>query len=318
MRPTIIISLVLVLLAGAASAGDWIEFESRTPSGPSELMAGGGTPVGIRGRLTLPEARGDRFGAMVVMHGSGGIIEGREDAWAERLNAIGLASFVVDSFTPRGIRATGDDQSRLPLAASVSDALHALTLLAQHPAIDPERIGIMGFSKGGQVALYTALEPFRLAVTGPQRRFALHIALYASCSIPYKAGSVTGAPLLLLLGGADEYTPAAHCDRYADWFRAQGTPTEVIVFPGAHHGFDLAEPPRRLAPVQSARHCGLDIELEPVMGRRWDGTEVPPEQIAGYLRGCMQRGATFGGDPQALAGAIAAVQRASRQALIRP
>lgn len=312
------ISLVLVLFASAASAGDWIEFESRTPSGPSELMAGSGAPVSIRGRLTFPEARGERFGAMVVMHGSGGIIEGRENTWADRLEAIGLASFVVDSFTPRGIQATGEDQSRLPLAASISDALNALRLLAQHPAVHPDRIGIMGFSKGGQVALYTALEPFRSAVAGPGQRFALHIALYASCSIPYKARAVTGAPLLMLLGGADDYTPAAHCDRYAEWFRARGAPTEVIVFAGAPHGFDLAEPPRRLAPVQSARNCGLDIELEPVMGRRWDGIEVPPEQIASYLKGCMQRGATFGGDPQALAGAIAAVERAARQALWRP
>lgn len=309
--------LSLLLLGGPATAGEWISFDSRTPTGPSDLLAGGGPATGIRGLLTLP-ATGARFGAVVVMHGSGGILEGREGAWSDRLNALGLASFVVDSFSPRGIHATGDDQSRLPLAASIADGLHALETLARHPAIDADRIAIMGFSKGGQVALYTALEPFRRAVLGPDRRFALHIALYASCSIPYKAGSVTGAPLLLLLGGADDYTPALHCDRYVDWFRAKGAPVRTIIYPGAHHGFDMPELPRRLPRVQSARGCGLDIELEPVVGRRWDGTEVPADQIPAYLKGCMQRGATFGGDSEALADAIEQVGKAAREYLARP
>ena len=100
---------------------------------------------------------------MVIAHGSGGILAGREDAWAARLNGLGIATFVVDSFAPRGLSSTARDQSRLSTMANLADALAALKLLATHPRIDPARIGVMGFSRGGQVALYSSLEPLRHA-----------------------------------------------------------------------------------------------------------------------------------------------------------
>ncbi|MBU0724632.1 MAG: dienelactone hydrolase family protein [Alphaproteobacteria bacterium] len=293
-----------------------ILFPSVTPSGPSQFLAGDAPASVISGTLTFPEGAGggtaERLPAMVISHGSGGILPDREPVWAERLRKLGVATFVVDSFGPRGIASTGADQSRLPLAASVADALHALRLLATHPRIDPARIGVIGFSKGGQVALYTALEPFRGAVmAGGDERFALHVALYASCSIPYMAEPVSTAPILLLLGGADDYTPSAHCARYVDWLRARGGDVSLTVLEGAHHGFDLPSPPRFLQRVQSARGCGMDILLDPVEARLWtDGRVLRSDEIDAYLRGCMQRGGTFGGDPGALAQAIGEVEAA--------
>lgn len=289
-----------------------VRFLSRTPGGPTDLMTGQGAATPIAGDLALPPGAGPgrRVPLMIISHGSGGILPGREGAWAERLRGWGVATFVVDSFGPRGIRSTGEDQSQLSTSASVADAFAALAVAATHPAIDPDRIGVMGFSKGGQVALYTLLEPFRAGMNLGQRRFALHVALYASCSLPYRSERTTGAPVVMLLGGADDYTPAAHCTRYADWFRQKGSDVAVQVFPGAHHGFDVAGPVRTLSRAQTARGCGLDIELEPIpTGRRWaDGAVVANSAIGDYLRGCMARGASFGGDAAALAGAIDAVR----------
>jgi dienelactone hydrolase len=113
-----------------------------------------------------------------------------------------------------------------------------------------------------------------------------------------------------VLGAADDYTPAVHCERYAAWFGAKGAPTEVAILADAHHGFDIAEPPQRLGDVQSARNCGLDIALEPIAGRRWDdGAPIEAAQIGDYLRQCMTRGATFGGNAAARGAAEAAVDR---------
>lgn len=114
---------------------------------------------------------------------------------------------MVDSFTPRNVRETATDQARLPTAANVADALAALRLLATHPRIDPDRIGIIGFSKGGQVALYTALEPFRRAVIDDDRRFAAHVALYPYCSDWYTAARVTGARCSSCWAGATTTRP---------------------------------------------------------------------------------------------------------------
>ncbi|MGE0725227.1 MAG: dienelactone hydrolase family protein [Alphaproteobacteria bacterium] len=313
--------LALPAAATAASLVDGrsgrIEFESATPAGPTALIEGSGAPATVAGLLRLPPGSG-RVPAMVIAHGSGGITDGREHAWADRLIGWGVATFVVDSFGPRGIASTGADQSRLATVANTADALHALRLLASHPRIDPRRIGVMGFSRGGQVALYAALEPFRRAILPAGERFALHVAFYASCSLPYIADAVAPSPILMLLGGADDYTPAAHCGRYADWFRSKGAPVERIVIDGAHHGFDVPSPPRTMASVQTARRCGLDIMLSPVQGRRWsDGEIVPADRIGAYIRGCMERGATFGGDPRARAAAEDHLRRAV-EAHLRP
>jgi len=149
------------------------------------------------------------------------------------------------------------------------------------------------------------------------RRFALHIALYASCSILYLSSAVSGAPVYFLLGSGDDYTPAAHCARYADWFAAKGATVTQVVYPGARHGFDTPDPVQTLPRVQTARACGLEIELEPLQGRRWDsGAVVPNGEIEAVLRRCMQRGASFGGHALSRELAIAAVRDAVHRDLL--
>jgi dienelactone hydrolase len=311
IRSTAVLALALTISAAAGAraqavsdlrdgrAGE-VRFLSSSPAGPTALMSGGAPGVEIVGTLSLPPGA-TRAPAMVVVHGSGGVSAGREHAWAKRLGDMGVAAFVTDSFRPRGVTTTAEDQSRVSTVSMVADAFNALKLLASHPRIDPNRIGIMGFSKGGQVSLYTALEPFRRAAGG-NLRFATHVPLYPSCALPYVSREITRAPMLVLMGGADDYTPAAQCERYIEWFRGKGAPIRSIVYPGASHGFDSPGAVRRMDNVQTARDCRMDIELEPVQGRRWDdGAVVPGDRIGAYLRECSKRGAHFGGNPAALA-----------------
>lgn len=282
-----------------------VKFQSATPSGPTELVRRTYPAAGtvVPGMLTLPQATDGRLPAMIIAHGSGGILPGREDAWAARLNALGIATFVIDSFTPRGLQSTSRDQSRLSTMANLADALAALRLLATHPRIDPTRIGVMGFSRGGQVALYSALEPLRQGMIDGDLRFAAHVALYPSCSIPYRSERLSDAPILMLLGGADDYTPAAACRDYAAWFVAKGVPTKVIAYDGAYHDFDIPDPPRFLPALQSARGCNAEVDVDSGTVRRHDTGEAlrDPAAITAYFRSCMQRGATMGGNAAALA-----------------
>src|SRR5215470_19227847 len=105
-----------------------IYFESWTPAGVGALARRDlGPKTVVFGTLRLPKQAAGRAPAMVIAHGSSGV-DTREDEWADRLGKLGMATFVVDSFTPRNIRSTGTDQTQLSTAANVADALAALHL----------------------------------------------------------------------------------------------------------------------------------------------------------------------------------------------
>ena len=278
-----------------------IHFASVTPVGYFQLVRGAPmVQTTVFGTLLLPAGASGRTPAMVVAHGSGGVSDAREFKWARQLATWGIAAFVVDSFTPRHIDSTAADQSKLSTAANVADTLFALKLLTTHPRIDPARIGVIGFSKGGQVALYTALEPYRLAVMKDSpARFAAHVALYPYCNDWHVAEHLTGSPLLLLLGGRDNYTPAQQCRDYAGWLRGKGAEATVIVYPEAFHGFDGTLSARHVANVVSGRNCSDTIDLDRYTVTLRPSGEDVTATARSYFRNCFSRGATIGGDAEA-------------------
>lgn len=304
--------LIVTLVAGTADADETpvasladgrtgkIHFESLTPAGYFQLLRRAVTQKTIIfGTLSLPAGTAGRAPAMVIAHGSGGVTDAREFWWAEQLNAVGVAAFVVDSFTPRGIRETATDQSQLSTAANLADALVALKLLATHPRIDPARIGVMGFSRGGIVAELAALEPYRRAVIDDATRFALHIPLYPYCNDWHVSARVTGAPLLFLLGGSDDYTPPEPCRAYAQWFESHGAPATVVVYPNAYHGFDGERAPFYYPRLVTGRKCDGTIDIDRfTVAIRATGQDITAT-ARDYYRTCLGTGATVGGNSEA-------------------
>ena len=276
-----------------------IYFESVTPTGFFQLAKREAMPkTVIFGTLSLPKKAIGPMPAMVIAHGSGGVSHEREFWWADHFSDIGVAAFVVDSFTPRNIRETATDQTQLSTAANVADALVALRLLATHPQIDAKRIGVIGFSKGGQVAIYTALEPFRRAIITDQTRFAAHAPLYPGCNSWQVSDQVTGAPMLMLLGGQDNYTPPGPCQEYAQWFKAKNTDVTVIVYPNAFHRFDSLQPPVQAKNVVTGVGCNFNADLDRfVVTVRATGEDIT-RTIASYARTCTGKGAIVGGDSE--------------------
>jgi len=236
---------------------------------------------------------------VIILHGSSGVNPG-EKVWAQRLNAMGFASFIVDSFTGRGISNTEADQTQLSMTAGIADAYFALRLLAADPRIDNRKISVMGFSRGGIAALYSALEPFRHAVIDDDLRFSAHIAFYPGCGMHYTSAYLDNAPILMLLGGKDDYTPAAPCITYANDLRKQGAQITLKTYPNAYHGFDRPTRLHFIKSATSARECHGSYDLDSNnFTMLTDGQLVSGAQATTESRRCLSYGVTLGGDTQA-------------------
>jgi dienelactone hydrolase len=220
-----------------------------------------GKAVSIAGELRLPQRSTGRLPAVILLHGSGGPGPGPE-YWAKYFNEIGVASLLIDSFSGRGITSTSTDQALLGRLNMILDAYRGLDMLAAHPRIDAQRVAVMGFSRGGQSALYSSMRRFQQTWT-PKATFALHLPLYGSCSTTFIGDTDLSAPIRQFHGIADDYVTIGPCREYFQRLRAAGRDAQLTEYPDAHHAYDNPLGPK--TPVvskgsQSTRACTLKEE----------------------------------------------------------
>lgn len=219
-----------------------------------------GVPVTLAGELRYPRIKKDQYPAVLLVHGSGGI-SGYIDDWASTLNQAGIATFIVDSFTGRGIDKVNNNQALLGRLAQIIDAYRALDVLAKQKKIDKTRIALMGFSRGGQVALYSSLKRFhKLQGTGSDNDFSAYLAFYPSCVTRYKEDTdIVKKPIRIYHGTADNYNPIAPCRKYVQQLIANGNNVELHEYAGAYHVFDYRKltKPLVLKKAQTTRNCVL-------------------------------------------------------------
>lgn len=263
-----------------------------------------GTPVVIAGELRIPRPGTDRLPAVVLVHGSGGV-GANVDRWSQELNGIGVATFILDSFTGRGIVNTGTNQAQLGQLAMIYDAYRALELLSKHLRIDPARIGIMGFSRGGRAALYASLKRFQ-RMHGPAGvEFTAYLPFYAPCNTTYiDDGEVSDRPMRLFHGSADDYVPVAPCRAYVERLRKAGKDVQLAEYPDAHHVFDnpSLKVPVPLPQAQTGRRCTLE---EKPVGQIINSQTAQPFS---FDDPCIERGATVAYNAQAHSEALKVVK----------
>ncbi|HRT61956.1 MAG TPA: dienelactone hydrolase family protein [Syntrophales bacterium] len=217
----ILAALLVAVVASSAGAFENVKFKS------TDTGFGVREPV-LTGKLYRPAGKGP-FPAAVLLHGCGGMTK-RDRTWAEKLAGWGIFALAVDSFGPRGYSRVCDnrDLSRYLVPRRVRDAYDAKAYLAGLPFVDPGRIGVMGWSHGGHIVLQTVKErnvsPFKAA-----------IAFYPLCDLTLNDFN---APLLILIGGSDSWTPAARCTENLPPEDKRTSEVVIKVYPGAYHGFD--------------------------------------------------------------------------------
>jgi len=78
--------------------------------------------------------------------------------FAQTLNDMGVAAFVLDSFGPSGVTKVFERKRSVGEWEQAIDALTAIEVLQSSKRIDFSRLGAMGRSLGGQTAVRLALQ----------------------------------------------------------------------------------------------------------------------------------------------------------------
>lgn len=260
-----------------------------------------GEPVDVKATLYLPKAANFPISAVVIAPSSSGVEEEREIYYAKEFVKAGIAALVLDSFSSRGLTDSLYDQSLLEQWDIENDAIAALEVLVEDGRFKKDRIAIMGVSKGGTVAMDTALLIRRKWMGVDHVAFAAHIAISPDCTWITRNPKTTGAPILFLLAELDDQTPAQPCLEEAERMRNAGNSrVETKVYPGAHHAWEeLGKSPEYDPDVENYAECRVWIEDDGSMYSADTGELLPEDDWHTWAKdNCMSWGATCcGGSP---------------------
>ena len=262
--------LLVLLLSGCAATADEAPREIPFPEQRVTLPGGEGTP--LRALLYVPP--NPSRPAVVALHSCTGI--GRAERpirltptqrdWAIRLLEAGHPVLFPDSFGSRGLgEACGVPGFPAgPLGLRRLDALAAADWARAQPWGRGLAPVLIGWSHGGSTTL--------AAWAGaPPGAISAAIALYPGCG-QAEALALGTAPLLMLLGAEDNWTPPQPCQRIA-----ARAPTVIAVetYAGAHHGFDGLVGGLRSRTLPNGRQVSL--------GPDGAAREAARQRVAGFL-----------------------------------
>jgi dienelactone hydrolase len=253
-----------------------------------------GKPVSVAGEFRIAQGSG-RLPVVVLMHGSSGIGANIEP-WVHQFNSMGISTFVIDGFSGRGLTVVGSNQALLGRLNLIVDIYRSLDILAKHPRVDPDRIVLMGFSRGGQAALYASLDRFNKLWNKSGVQFAGYIPFYPDCSTTYATDTeVAARPIRIFHGTPDDYNPVASCKAYVT--RLQEAKRDVVLteYPDSQHAFDVGllgvSTTTVSANAQTARHCHI---------REGEGgvlINADTDKPFGYSDACIELNPHVGGNP---------------------
>ena len=207
----------------------------------------GGTLAAV---LYRPSGSGP-FPAVVGLHGCDGVFtaSGKVGAnyadWGERLAAAGFLVVLPDSYGSRGLgsQCRASERPVRAFVERVADAQAARRWLQRQSFVTKDRVSLLGWSNGAIATLWAVRPQGRRQDGLPDFRAA--VAFYPGCSTIARAGWSARLPTLVLVGQADDWTPAKPCEQMIADAQGRGATTELVTYPGAYHAFDRADFPLR-------------------------------------------------------------------------
>ena len=185
-------------------------------------------------------AGGPSAPSVVALHGCGGPFPDRDGQWRDLLVGQGHAVLLPDSFGSRGLgsQCRNADRGISPNGGRKRDTVAAVEWLAARPETPGGGVVVLGWSNGGSTVLASAA--VGVMPKGLVRGF---VAFYPGCRVYAERAWQPSAPLLIVMGEADDWTPAAPCRVLAERFPKM---IKLVLFPGAYHDFDAPGRPVRI------------------------------------------------------------------------
>lgn len=243
---------ILLFAAAALAASNPGAAQTEAPGDsvtiPGTEISGWGQVGEVPARFGGPASRAAKLPGVLILHGSGGV-DGRGAYYAKGLQGAGIATLEITMFA-RGGRPGAGVHETMPHAAA------ALRWLAAQPNVDARRLGVIGFSWGGQMSVMMSSEMVQDRLGSDVPKPAAFVSLYPVCTnmnrfLVYDQHALYNAhtrmdatPLLILVGTRDDYEDT---ERACDKFVAMLPPpaqqrTTLRYLEGATHGFDQVAP----------------------------------------------------------------------------
>jgi dienelactone hydrolase len=197
-------------------------------------------PLTMAARFSLPGDGAAKHPAVIILHGSAGP-SGREGGYAKVLNELGIATLEPDQWAPRGLAGGASGRPRT-VQETLPDLFGARKFLANHPAIDAKRIGVMGFSFGAVASMLAATR----AGLGTEAPFAANMPCYPICYLynnvkGFEFGDLADVPVFILTAALDQYDNDAEAGAklVATLAEKDRMHVRTRAMADSHHGFDM-------------------------------------------------------------------------------
>ena len=178
--------------------------------------------------------------ALIVLHGSGGASR----YWLEHFSPA-FAHFGIAAYAPHYFDKTGTERATPTMirdgkhfAAWLAAIKDAVSYVAARPLVDARRIGILGISLGGFLAMALAAEDTRV-------RAAIELSGGMPPGWEDRLSNAT-PPILVLHGEQDDVVPVSEAHKLRALLEARHVPHQVELFAGETHWFSSRAQPRLL------------------------------------------------------------------------
>jgi dienelactone hydrolase len=275
-----------------------IEFKSLNPRQYEDVVQEKWREITVKGKLFVPNNPiSPKAPAMIILHGSGGISDGRELTYGEKFNSLGMYALVIDSYLSRGVDKMPHARRLFEISffAQAADALAGLNHIAGINEIDGSKIGVIGFSFGGVTSYLLNFDNLIDKLSKTKDRFAANISLYGTCQFSFEAPKLSKIPFLFVIGEKDESLDLEACQKKFTKLEKKDPNSKILIIPGAHHAWEVNSP-LSFRKTINLRDCyAIYTEKGLMLATRNDGIMAPfnPEKPVGFEK-CVKPGYTIG------------------------